>query len=339
MPLVRVVIPTYNRASLLADALQSALLQSFSDFEVIVVDDGSTDDTDITVQRFSAIDSRVLYRKQPNSGVASARNRAIQEFGQHTYIAFLDSDDRWFPQHLAESISVLECEPTVSLLFSVVKTVDLTRQWTNERIEERNRRIRSPLKYSRQSSNSSMYCLEPIECFRALLRSDFVPHPSTVVVRRDDVSRADWFNSKLEILEDVEFFLHLAKSHVFGFLDSVHAEARYHGDNLTVNQDLSSALTLRRYQSVLQYQKRKLKVCTRTEDSRFVSKEIAETAYLIGQCAAEQLDLGLARRAYVESLHYSLSRKSLKGVAYSSLPRAAYNYLRDIKIAAKQRQH
>lgn len=92
-PTFSVVIPTYNRAAVLADALDSALAQTLPPVEIIVVDDGSTDDTPAAVQRYAG---RITYLRQPNAGPAAARNRGI-DMARGQYIAFLDSDDAWAP--------------------------------------------------------------------------------------------------------------------------------------------------------------------------------------------------------------------------------------------------
>src|SRR6266540_1479939 len=90
MPSVSVVIPTYNRASLLREAIDSVLNQTFNDLELIIVDDGSTDNTEEVVHSFT--DHRLMYLKQQNEGASSARNAGIQA-ATGEFIAFLDSDD------------------------------------------------------------------------------------------------------------------------------------------------------------------------------------------------------------------------------------------------------
>ena len=92
-PTFSVVIPTYNRAGVLADAVQSALTQTLAPHEVIVVDDGSTDHTETLLQRYAG---RVAYVRQSNAGPAAARNRGI-ETASGQYVSFLDSDDAWAP--------------------------------------------------------------------------------------------------------------------------------------------------------------------------------------------------------------------------------------------------
>jgi glycosyltransferase involved in cell wall biosynthesis len=97
MPLFSVIIPTYNRAALLQAALESVFAQEFRDFEVLVVDDGSTDETETVVNGFG---SRPQYLRQQNNGPGAARNFGIQA-AQGTYVTFLDSDDLWFRWTLA----------------------------------------------------------------------------------------------------------------------------------------------------------------------------------------------------------------------------------------------
>lgn len=96
-PVISVVIPLFNKEKHVARALNSVISQSFDDFEVIVVDDGSTDRSVSVVRRFA--DPRINIIQQPNSGVSAARNRGVMA-AKADLIAFLDSDDEWLPDHL-----------------------------------------------------------------------------------------------------------------------------------------------------------------------------------------------------------------------------------------------
>src|ERR1700730_11102243 len=92
-PRVSVVIPSYNSASSVREAIQSVLDQAYADFEIIVIDDGSTDSTECVVRSFG---DRVSYWKQENKGASSARNHGVRK-SRGSYVAFLDSDDLWLP--------------------------------------------------------------------------------------------------------------------------------------------------------------------------------------------------------------------------------------------------
>ena len=95
IPKVSVVIITYNRARFLPEAIESVIAQSFTDWELIVVDDASTDNTKGVVEKYSSVDSRIKYYRNPeNLNISKSRNRGI-ELSKGKYIAVLDSDDIW----------------------------------------------------------------------------------------------------------------------------------------------------------------------------------------------------------------------------------------------------
>lgn len=332
MPLVRIVIPTYNRANLLAEALETVIAQSFTDFEAVVVDDGSVDNTQDILKKFVTRDSRIRFLRQENCGVAKAKNRAISEPGNYRYVAFLDSDDLWHPQHLENSVEVLMRQPEVALVFSRIESINIGGHLTQEIAQARDSRMNKLLRRGSLSTIAGVYLLDPGTCFHALLRSEFAVHPSTTVIRREAVSRSEWFNPSLVILEDVELFLHIAsRDRFFAFADSIQSQVRYHGDNLTGSKDLSSPVTLQRYLSVLDYYKLKLRFCTEREDIRFVSEEIAGAAYLLAQCYAEQSDLPSARRLYFEALRQRITYDYLKGLVFSFLPSRVYLFLKKLR--------
>lgn len=113
--MISVVIPLYNKEEYIASTLQSVLDQTYAQFEVLVVDDGSTDGSAEVVQRFN--DARVQFISIPNSGVSVARNKGI-ELAKHDYIAFLDGDDSWAPTFLANMHAVIQEHPSRSLFAS-----------------------------------------------------------------------------------------------------------------------------------------------------------------------------------------------------------------------------
>jgi glycosyltransferase involved in cell wall biosynthesis len=121
MPAVSVVIPTYNRAEMLAQALRSVLAQTFTDYEVIVVDDGSTDGTAEVVESFT--DQRIKYLRQENRGSSAARNAGVEK-AEGKYVAFLDSDDAWLPEKLEVQVAAFERHPTVGLVSCRSLTID-----------------------------------------------------------------------------------------------------------------------------------------------------------------------------------------------------------------------
>lgn len=121
-PAVSVVLPTYNRAHLLSESIGSVLAQGYSDFEILVVDDGSTDNTREVVAGID--DKRIRYVElTPNRGQASARNVGIKE-AKADLIAFQDSDDIWMPEKLGMQVSALrESPPGTGVVYTAYERI------------------------------------------------------------------------------------------------------------------------------------------------------------------------------------------------------------------------
>ena len=119
-PLVSVVIPTYNRANLVGDAIDSVLAQTWPHVECIVVDDGSTDATGAVLDRFRG---RITLIRQPNRGLAAARNAGLRA-ARGAFVGFLDSDDAWLPPLLERVIPLFEADPDLGAVFVAEREID-----------------------------------------------------------------------------------------------------------------------------------------------------------------------------------------------------------------------
>src|SRR3989344_2261209 len=106
--MVSVIIPTYNRASLLSRAIESVINQTFKDFELIIVDDGSIDNTRDIVEGFRRMDARVKYLRQENSGTPAGPLNTGIKYAKGQYAAFLDDDDEWLPSKLEKQIRLFQ---------------------------------------------------------------------------------------------------------------------------------------------------------------------------------------------------------------------------------------
>ena len=114
-PAISVILPTFDRAPLLAEAIESVVAQSFTEWELIVVDDGSSDDSFAVVDAFLQKHANVRYMKHRNRKPALSRNAGIQaSFGR--YVTFIDSDDRYLPEHLESRFVMMEAAPELRLL-------------------------------------------------------------------------------------------------------------------------------------------------------------------------------------------------------------------------------
>jgi len=106
-PIISIVVPIYNTEAYLAETIESVLAQSFSNWELVLIDDGSTDGSSLICQAYSDQDKRISYHYKPNGGQASARNLGLK-LSKGEWIAFLDADDLWLPQKLEHQLKEIE---------------------------------------------------------------------------------------------------------------------------------------------------------------------------------------------------------------------------------------
>lgn len=126
MKAVSIILPTYNRAHFLPDAFNSLSSQTFKDWELIIVDDGSDDDTDKVIAELQAKHSfPITFVKQENSGPAQARNAGIK-LAKGKFVAFFDSDDFWESSHLSLAIDTFEMYEQLDWLYFACRRIDLS---------------------------------------------------------------------------------------------------------------------------------------------------------------------------------------------------------------------
>ena len=190
--MVSVIVPTYNRSAFLKEALESVLAQTVRADEVIVVDDGSTDETPRVLESFG---SSVLVLRRENSGVSAARNAGIQA-ARGEWLAFLDSDDLWRPRKLEAQLAYLSARPEIGIC-------------QVEEIWIRNGKRLNPKKYHRKPSGF---------CFAALLERCLVS-PSGVMIHRRVLEEVGLFDETLPACEDYDLWLRIGCRHPVGLVD------------------------------------------------------------------------------------------------------------------------
>lgn len=210
MPKVSVIIPTYNRAHYIRETIDSVLAQTYPDYEIIVVDDGSTDKTAEVLKHYNG---RIRYYCFPeNKGISAARNFAIEQ-ARGKYIAFLDDDDLWMPEKLEKQVAVLENNPELAFVCSGAYVIDahgeVTARWCRAGAQE---------------------------TFECLYDQNFVLN-LTVILRRECFAAVGGFDPKLPSTQDYDLWLRLAKRYKFSYVDSCLAKYRLHPQNLSKNID------------------------------------------------------------------------------------------------------
>lgn len=205
-PIVSVVIPTYNRAGYLREALDSVAAQTFQDLEVVVVDDGSDEDIASSVSGHAA---RPRLIRQARQGPAAARNRGIFE-SRGEFIAFLDSDDHWLPNKLAVFVTALQEAKNVNVFYGPMIPVDDAGRTVSGRTKPR---------YEGWIT-------------QRLFESCFVDVPS-VVCRKSVLVDAGCFDASLPVCEDYDLWLRISVAEPFGLISEPLAKRRLHDNRLS----------------------------------------------------------------------------------------------------------
>ena len=193
MPRVNVIIPTFNRAETILRALQSVLAQTYLDFDLWIIDDGSTDNTAEVVKPF--LGEQVHYLKQFNKGVSAARNLGVQK-SRGEWLAFLDSDDEWLPEKLEKQVAYSEAHPDVPLIHG------------EEIWIRRGKRVNPKVKHQKYGGKIFEKCL-PL-CLIS---------PSASFIKRSLLQEMGLWDENFIVCEDYDLWLKITAKYPVGFID------------------------------------------------------------------------------------------------------------------------
>ena len=211
MKSVSVIIPTYNYGRFIGEAIDSALAQTRAPLEVIVVDDGSTDGT---AEVLAAYGDRIRVLRQKNSGVAMARNAGIAA-ARGEYLAFLDSDDAWYPCKLERQMPRFDAEPSLGLVHCGAETIDSEGR---------------TLKMSVDGMEGQV-----AEAMLRLDREVIMPQGSSIVVPKRVAEDVGGFDARLPPSEDWDFCYRVAARYAVGYVAEVLVRYRLHGSGIHMN--------------------------------------------------------------------------------------------------------
>lgn len=210
-PKVSVVIPAYNAMAYLPEALDSVLAQTFTDYEVIVVNDGSSDH--ITTWIDTVTDGRVRLVSQENRGLAGARNTGIRE-AQGDYIAFLDADDIWHPTKLEKQVALMERSPAVGLVYTWMTLVNQAGQPTG--------------RYVTNTAEGQVWS--------SLILRNCVGSGSNPMVKKACFDRLGYFDENLgSYMEDRDMWLRIAPYYEFAVVKESLVDYRQHPSSASKN--------------------------------------------------------------------------------------------------------
>ena len=210
-PTVSIILPTYNRAHTLKKAIDSVLNQTYEDFELIIVDDGSTDNTYNLIKSIN--DHRIIYVKhEKNKGAAAARNTGIR-LAKGRYIAFQDSDDEWYLQKLEKQIKIIESNKQTDIVYSSFFLIKNGQKLLYPR--KKNFKLEGNLR-------------------KTFSRHNVVALP-TVLIKKECIQKAGLFDERFPRFQDWEFFFRLSKYCNFKFIDEPLVIAHVQNDGITSN--------------------------------------------------------------------------------------------------------
>lgn len=213
-PTVSIIVPTYDRATLLPRALDSIIAQTFDDWEIVLVDDGSTDDTAVLAAEYGRrLGDRFIYSRQSHAGCTVARNRGI-DVCRGRFVAFLDSDDEYLPAKLERQLALFECRPELGLVYGDYAYVDLDGKRHDSVFDTTCKLARE---VPCETVGPGLYvCTGSL--FEVLIRSYFI---ATIagMIRREVLGREIRFREVPSYAEEWLFYLKVSRACLAGFVD------------------------------------------------------------------------------------------------------------------------
>jgi glycosyltransferase involved in cell wall biosynthesis len=293
MPTVSVILPTYNRARLLGRAIQSVFAQTYQDFELIVVDDGSTDNTESLVKSFNSEKIRYIRHRQ-NKGASAARNTGIQS-AKGAYIAFQDSDDEWMPEKLEKQMRAFEtAPPEVGIVYTGFFIIT-----TNKR----------------EYKPSAEITPKDGNIFSSIIKGEYLVSPQTIVVKRECFEKAGLFDEHLPAMEDWEMALRLSKHYHFKYINEPLVLYYPQSDSLSRNK----SAVIQAYQQVLERYFEDIK-----QDKRLMAKHYLR----LGHFLYSNGELSQGRNHFTRSIKlYPLDIKAIGAFLFSCFGTRLYKIL------------
>ncbi|MCS7208439.1 MAG: glycosyltransferase [Fimbriimonadales bacterium] len=297
MPKVSVLIPSYNHAQFLPATLESVFQQTFTDYEIVVVDDGSTDNSVAILQSYGA---RVRLFVQPNRGTYPTLNRCIAE-SQGEYLAILNSDDLWMPTKLEKQLALLEANSKVGLVHTGGRFIDAHGQVLS----------RNPLGFEWPRTPTGNVIELLVRCNQIII--------SSVLARRECFERLGGFREDLYGSGDWEMWFRVALEYDIGYIDEPLTMYRVHGCNASFQRR-------RVYEDDVKVRTESIHACEsrlwqRATDPKAMRLALAHSYACLGTAYALLGDRENARRAYLRSLRlYPLRFKSLLRLGLTFLP-------------------
>jgi len=301
-PIVSIILPTYNRADLLPAAIESVLNQTYSNWELIIWNDGSTDATKSILKKYS--DLRIRCLEDVNHGKSWALNRGI-EVSSADYIAFLDDDDQWTPQKLQLQVKAMENHPDVEMLFGNYDNLNLSTGRRGQGFQQ-NRAGLSQLKVVRSQTDKLNLIQDGF--LKGIARENFIAF-DTVLIRKNTIEKLGNFNEHLRNGMDFEYWwrLGLAGCSV-AYMDEVILTRVKYPDSLSGQ----SLVSLQNFLKVLQGCEVYAEKLGQPQSKAYLKPRYRNTWQNLITAYAEQRDLRNMTKSFLTTFKYGFSLGSFR---------------------------
>jgi len=305
MPKVSVIIPTYNRGNYVMKAVESVLCQKYKDYEIIVVDDGSTDKTKENLRKYG---DRINYVYQDNAGVSAARNAGIK-LATGEWLAFLDSDDEWMPEYLLGQIEAIKLNPDICMQTTDCLFIGLNGN-TRNYFE-----INGSLSEFR--GHDYLFLEKP---FRFVVKHGPWQIGSTIILH-EAIQKAGLFDTSLTISEDFELMARMALQGPFGMLRKVlmNVYRRNEATKCLTEQTKDDPIGVRESSERI-YEKLKGIETLGHEEIKALNNLISANRRAMGNMFIKDGKIKVARDCYERAFYISPSIASLGKYVLSFLP-------------------
>jgi glycosyltransferase involved in cell wall biosynthesis len=335
--LVSIIIPTFNRAQLCMEAVKSALNQTYTDIEIIVIDDGSTDSTP---QIINNLHPKVLYIRQSNGGVTKARNAGINA-AHGEFVAFLDSDDIWLPWKIECQLKVLRYFPTAGMVWTDMKAVDkngtilyesyIAEMYCHYQNFNRDKQFNQQA-FLEKVWNSHPEIANGRKCycgniFEQMFLGSLV-HTSTVLLRRDRLQLVGSFNEELiKSGEDYDFHLRTCLYGDVAYIDVSSISYRIGADDQLTAPEHIVWMARNDLKTITEV----LKIATISLPKNIIKQRIARSHAWIGMEEMSENRASSRNHFFKSLLLFPFQKRTFIFFLFSFLPYQAISICRKVK--------
>jgi glycosyltransferase involved in cell wall biosynthesis len=315
MPKVSVIIPVFNCEAYVTEAIRSVMDQTWRNLEILVVDDGSTDNSPTLIAELAAEDPRIRILRQENSGKASIPRNAAISFASGDFVSFLDADDLYKPEKIERELRVFSLLPDVGLVFSDMEVSKAFGKDTPKTYLANVEYLRKAAPYLEHIEPNIYLCKPNFYNFMSTQITGI--STQTVMIRQELLkSEKKWFSEDMTVGEDIDLYFRLAKQYRVGFINEALSVYRYRESSLTddpqrlLNGSIAAhSQNLKRAEALLS-----------REEIRSCKRRIANDYLYLGYYFFKNLNKQDARRSYRSSMRTNFSMKTLQAYMKTYLP-------------------